>query len=149
QELQRQGVHVQTTRISSAEALHAALASHAFELMIAAHGDSGFGALDALATLRRAHADIPTVIVMTDCETGIRALDAGAVDCLGPHDLGRLGLTVHREPRNRAERREAERTQARLAAIVESSVDAIISKTLTAVIGTWNASAERIYGYTA
>ena len=51
--------------------------------------------------------------------------------------------------RDITERKLRDEVVQRLAAIVESSDDAIIAKTLDAIIVSWNSGAERLYGYTA
>jgi PAS domain S-box-containing protein len=72
------------------------------------------------------------------------SLTASPVRSAAGHVIG-----ISKIARDVTERRRFDETRARLAAIVESSDDVIVSKNLDGIITSWNAAAERMFGWTA
>ena len=92
--------------------------------------------------------DIPIVVLtaLEDETVALTALHDGAQDYLIKGEIN--ARTLIRAIRYAIERKRGEEARSQLAAIVESSHDAIIGLSLEGLIVSWNAGAETMFGHT-
>jgi PAS domain S-box-containing protein len=112
--------------------------------------------LEVLESLRQPDGTLPCAVVMLTgagtLDVATSAMKAGALDYLVKDSLDAdmlrraIGSAV-RQFRLIEAQRVAERRNAQLAAIVAASGDAIISVGADFVVQTWNAGAQRLFGY--
>jgi PAS domain S-box-containing protein len=131
-----------------------ALAGQTWDVVISDYVLPQFGGTGALALYQERDLDIPFIIVSGAIgeDRAVEMVKAGAHDYVMKDNLTRLVPAVENELRaaqKRQIKRQTEAATAYLASIVQSCDDAIIGKTLDGTIVSWNAGAEKLYGYSA
>lgn len=152
-ELQRGGFNVEFERVETAASMQAALADQTWDLIISDYAMPQFGGAAALALFRRLDLDIPFVVVSGAMgeEFAVEMLKAGASNYVMKDRLNRLVPAVRHElqaVQHRRIRHQTDAASAYLASLVQSCEDSIVGTTAEGIIISWNAAAERLYGYT-
>ena len=136
EELQRGGFEPELRRVASREEMEEALAQGEWDVVLSDLSATHLGAFEALTLLKERDVDIPFLIVSEALgeETAIRAMKAGAQNCIPRASLVRLCPILERELREaqiRRERRSAQRalseSELRFRTLAESAPDAILT----------------------
>lgn len=153
-EIREGGYEPKSERLQTAEELGRALAHHTWDLVLSDYVMPQFSAPEALALVRAKNPDVPFIVVsgVVGEEAAVKMMKAGASDYLVKTNLSRLVPAIEREletAHSRRARAQAEANAKYLAAIVESSDDAIYGIKLDGTVVSWNRAAERTYGFRA
>ena len=149
------GYAPESRRVETRETTEEALAEP-WDAILADYALTGFDALAALSLLKERDLDIPFLIVSDSIgeETAVRAIKAGAHNCIRKDALARLAPTLERELREaqiRRERRQARKalreSEARFRTLAETAPDAILLVDEAGGILFANPAAENIFGH--
>jgi PAS domain S-box-containing protein len=151
-ELQCNGYEPKLRRVETANEMQIAIPEQPWDVILSDYTMPQFSGTDALKLVSELKLDIPFIFVSGTLgeEVAVGMIKAGANDYIIKGNLSRLVPAIEREMESVKVRRDQLHAQAamqHLAAIVESSEDAIYSANLDGAIISWNPAAEKIYGY--
>src|SRR6476660_4904932 len=131
-EIQRGGYEVEFERVETADAMRAALARQAWDLIICDFSLPHFSAPKALELLKKSGLDLPFIIVSGTIgeESAVNALKAGAHDFIIKGNFARLIPAIQRELKDAEVRHERKVREKELEAIASVSSKLRAAKTL-------------------
>jgi len=152
--LRHNGYELSYRRVDGSADFREAVRQQKWDIILCDYQMPSFGVEAALAILRESNLDVPFIVVSGAAgeELAVEVMKVGAHDYVLKYRLARLVPAIERERREvvaRHERSTALRKVNYLAAIVDSTSEAIIGHDIQSIIATWNWGAEQLFGYSA
>lgn len=152
--LEASGYAVHCQRVHNARTMEQALDHETWDVILCDYSLPSFAVVPAIEILRKKKLDLPFIVVSGTVgeSVAVEVMKAGAHDFIVKDNLARLAPAIDRELREakvRAQRTSDVEKLFYLAAIVDSTGEAIFSQNMDDVITTWNSGARELFGYTA
>lgn len=153
-EFKKENLSFQLKRVETKEAFEQALLGFGPDIILSDMMLPAFHGLSALAIAKEKYPHVPFIFVSGTIgdELAVSSVKMGATDYVLKDSLSKIvpaTLRALKEFKQNLQLKEIENLKDFIAAVVESTSDAIIGVDLEGKVTSWNTGAQMIYGYTA